>query len=221
MAEITAIKARAGKVEVCIDDRFSFRVSAEVASRLGLTVGQCLSADEVQELLVVEATERCLAVALRLLSYRPRSRAELKQRLLARGFPGASVDRVLALLEKKGLIDDEAFARYWIDNRAHFKPRSTRLMSLELKCKGVSEEIVDKTTKVLDDEMLAYQAGLKKARALAGLSEGEFYQRLYGYLRRRGFTDGVIRSVLRPLWEMCSGTDNQAVNFVEPKRGAP
>ncbi len=221
MGEITALKARGGRVEVCIDGVLSFNVSIEVASRLEITVGRCLSADEIQELLAVEAVERCLAAALRLLKYRPRSRIELKRRLLGRGFPEASVDRALALLEERGFIDDVAFARYWIDNRARFKPMGVRLMSLELKRKGVSDGVVQEATRSLDDEALAYQAGLKKARALARFPEEEFCRRLYGFLRRRGFTDGVIRSVLRRLWEVCSAANDEIAMFAEPSAGEP
>ncbi len=215
MAEITALKNRGGKVEVCIDGKLSFSMSAELASRLSLRVGQFLSTDEIQEVLEAESIERCLAVALRLLSYRPRSRAELKWRLLGRGFPDASVDRVLTLLEQERFIDDIAFAYYWIDNRAQFKPRSAKLIGLELRRKGISPEVVSEAIQSLDDEILAYQAGLRKARALARLPQEEFYQRLYSYLRRRGFADGVIRSVVRRLWEACNPNSGQTM-FVEP-----
>lgn len=221
MGEITALKAKGGKVKVCIDGVLAFNVSTEVASRLNITVGRFLSADEIQELLAVEAVERCLAAALRLLQYRPRSRIELKRRLLGRGFPESSVDRALALLEEKGFIDDVVFARYWIDNRARFKPMGVRLISLELKRKGVSDGVVQEATQSLDDEALAYQAGLKKARALARLPEEEFRQRLYGFLCRRGFTDGVIRSVLRRLREVCSAANDEIAMFTEPSAGEP
>ncbi len=211
MAKVTALKRRGGKVEVCLDGELSFKVSAEVAGRLNLSAGQVLSADEVEELLETEAVERCLAVAFRLLSYRPRSRAELRQRLLRRGFSEIVVYKVLALLKEKGLVDDVAFARYWADNRARFKPRSARLISLELKRKGISSEVVSEAIQSLDDEVLAYEAGSKKARALARLPEEEFYQRLYNYLCRRGFGDGVIRSVLGRLREIYGAAGDERV----------
>ncbi len=213
MAEVTTLKSRGGKVEVCIDNTLSFSVSVEVASRLNLSMGRSLTDDELQELLEVEAVERCLTAAFRLLSYRPRSRAELRQRLLGRGFSEIVVDRVLALLGQRGLVDDVAFAHYWADNRARFKPRSARLIGLELRRKGVGPEVVGEVIQSLDEEVLAYEAGLKKVRALARLSEEEFCQRLYDHLHRRGFADEVIRPVLERLRDRYAADERAAADF--------
>lgn len=152
-----------------------------------------------------DMTERCLEAALRLLGYRPRSRAELKQRLLRRGFPDISIDKVIVALEQKGLVDDVAFARYWTENRLQFRPKSARLINLELKRKGVTPEIASEVTEGLDEETLAYRAGLQRARVFANMTEKEFHNRLYRYLQRRGFGHMVIEPVLRRLWDELRG----------------
>ncbi len=150
-------------------------------------------------------TGRCFEAALRLLGYRPRSRAELKQRLSRRGFPDILIDKVIMVLEQKGLVDDAAFARYWTENRLQFRPKSARLINLELRRKGVTPEIAGGVTEGLDEESLAHRAGLQKARVFANLTEEEFRNRLYRYLQRRGFAHEVIEPVLKRLWDDVGG----------------
>jgi regulatory protein len=114
---------------------------------------------------------------------------------------------VLKALEERGLIDDRAFAQYWKDNRVRFKPKSARLIRLELKQVGISPELAGAVTELLDEESLAYDAAVRKARVLRSCSEEEFSKRLYNHLQRRGFADAVIRSVLRRLAEVHNAND--------------
>ncbi|HIE16607.1 MAG TPA: regulatory protein RecX [Dehalococcoidia bacterium] len=203
MGKITSLKTsgRKNRVNVFIDGTFSFTVDGELAARAGLRVGRELSASEVEELRQADLFQGCFRAALHYLGYRPRSEAEVKQRLHRRGFAADVVDSVIAELKKRNLIDDMAFAQYWRDNRLSFKPRSQRLIKLELWQKGVSAETSAQIVEGLDDETIAYEAGRRKARAMVGLDYDEFRHRLFGYLQRRGFGYEVVSSVVSRLWE--------------------
>ncbi len=202
MGRITALRMGGGKkrVNVFIEGSFSFGIDGEVAGRAGLQVGQHLSADQIEELTQTSLFQKCLDAALRYLSYRPRSDAEVRQRLRRHGFADDVVSRTITELEQRKLIDDVAFAQFWTDNRLSFSPRSRRLIKLELRQKGVAHETADEVTGHLDDEVSAYEAALKKARVLAALDYGEFRRRLSAYLRRRGFSYEVASTVVARLW---------------------
>jgi len=203
MGRITALRLGVGgkkRVNVFIDGSFSFAIDGEVAGRAGLQVGQHLSADQIEELTQTSLFQKCLDAALCYLSYRPRSDAEVRQRLRRHGFADDVVSRTITELEQRKLIDDVAFAHFWMDNRLSFSPRSRRLIKLELRQKGVAYQTADEVTGDLDDEASAYEAALKKARVLAALDYGEFRRRLSGYLRRRGFSYEVVSTVVARLW---------------------
>jgi len=202
VGKITSLrtKGRRNRVNVFIDGTFSFTINGELAARAGLQVGKDLSASEVEELRQTDLFEDCLRAALHYLSYRPRSEAEVRQRLHRRGFAADVVDSVIAELKKRNLIDDVAFAQYWRDNRLLFKPRSQRLIKLELWQKGVSAETAAQIVEGLSDETIAYEAGRRKTRAMAGLDYDEFRHRLFRYLQRRGFSYEVASSVVSRLW---------------------
>ena len=145
--------------------------------------------------------QNCLEAALRYFNYRPRSEAEIRKRLKYRGFDNALVNEVISHLKAQKLIDDDAFAQFWKDNRQFFRPRSQRLIRLELKEKGIASEIIDRVTQDIDDEANAYTVGRKSARLLVTSDYKDFCQRLTSYLRRRGFGYEVINHTIMRLWQ--------------------
>jgi len=203
MKRITAIRAGRGRgkrVNVFLDGKFAFSLEAEVAVPEGLKVGQELSDSQIEELAKSDNYRRCLNAAAHYLSYRPRSESELRGRLYQRGFGEDSVEAVIAKLKKQGLVDDIAFAQFWKDSRETFSPRSRWLTKLELRRKGVAEEIMDKVVDTVDDNDSAYRAALSKARSLSLSDYQDFRRRLGSYLRRRGFRYEVINHTVGLMW---------------------
>ncbi len=145
--------------------------------------------------------ERCFKAATNYLVYRPRSEPELRDRLRRRGFSPESIDAVMVKLKKLKWVDDTAFAEFWKDNRESFSPRSKALTRLELKQKGIAEDIIDQTVATIDDEDSAYRAATSKARSLARSDYESFRRRLGGYLQRRGFNYGVIERTIKRVWQ--------------------
>ncbi len=210
MGKITALRfgrGRRKRVNVSLDGRFAFSLEAEVAIKEGLQVGQELSASQIEALARSDYYHRCLNAAAHYLSYRPRSEFELSERLHQRGFDGDSVEAVLAKLKEQGLVDDMAFAQFWKDNRESFSPRSQWLTKLELRRKGVANNIIDQIADTINDEDSAYRAALSKARSLPLSDYQSFRRRLGDYLKRRGFGYGVINHTIERLWpELESGS---------------
>jgi regulatory protein len=181
---------------------------ADSAREGKLEVGQELSDSQLKALITSDRYRRCLDAATRLLSYRPRSEAELRQRL-SRTYDSDCLEKVLETLKDKGLVDDEAFARFWKDNRESFSPRSRYLTVLELRRKGVDGETISKVVSEIDDGEAAYQAALRWLRKLAKPAAGDDHRRLGEYLRRRGFSYEVIRNTIEKISEE-SGEDTRS-----------
>lgn len=204
MKKITTLRAGKGRekrINVYLDGRFSFSLGVETALKENLRVGEELSDDQVAGLLAAEGFRRCREAALLYLSYRPRSESEVKVRLRRRGFDVEHVEAVIARLKEQGLVDDEAFARFWTDNRESFNPRSRRLTRWELRGKGVDGEVIDRVVDDLDDAESAYRSALSKARQWPRSDHDLFRRRLGEYLRRRGFGYEVIKSTVARLWQ--------------------
>ena len=203
---ITAIERqpRRRRANLHLDGRLALTLSPQVLAEAGLHIGDPLTPIELERLRASEARHGALATALRLLSYRPRSETELRQRLARSGTPTPLVDETIARLRELGLADDEAFARSWVESRQRSSPRSRRLIALELTGKGVSRQITRQSLAALDDiaeSDAAYRAAARRAAALATLPHADFRRRLGNFLLRRGFDYETVRATAARLWE--------------------
>ena len=150
--------------------------------------------------------------ALRLLTIRPRTVAEMRERLGPR-FEIPVVEQTLAQLQLEGLLNDTEFARQWRNSRERRKPRSRGRIAQELRSKGVSEVIVSDALDGYDSSNAAYRAAAKYAARQLGNGRATFDRRVGAFLERRGFEHAIIRRVLRQLREELevseAGDENQ------------
>jgi regulatory protein len=83
-----------------------------------------------------------LDAAARFLEARPRSTAEVRRRLGEAGYQADLVEGAIARMVTLGYLDDEAFARAWIESRDRARPRGARALRAELRRKGVADDVV-------------------------------------------------------------------------------
>ncbi len=192
--KITALefqKKNPDRVNVFLDGKFAFGLPAIIAARL--KPGQLLADAEVQALQAEGSIETAYDRTLNYLSYRPRSRAEVVRYLEKRDLPEGQIETVVERLERAGLLDDEAFARYWVENRERHRPKGLRALRYELREKGIGNEIMDRVLVSVDVSDSAYRSAARKARQLAHLDEQSFTRKIVEYLARRGFDYEVAR----------------------------
>ena len=204
MRKITALRIGKGwekRVNIFLDGKFAFSLEAEVVAKEGLRLDQVLSTDQVEALTGSDHLRPCLNVAVHYLSYQPRSESELRQKLCQRGFNSNAQETVITKLKEQGLVDDMAFAQFWKDNRESFSPRSRWLTRLELRRKGITDDIIEQVVEAIDNDDSAYRAALSKAGRLSRSDYQSFRRRLGEYLRRRGFSYEVINHTTERLWQ--------------------
>jgi regulatory protein len=216
---ITAIKAgqnpRIQRSNIYLNGRFAFSLDNEVIFREKLQVGQSLSAPQLEKLNGSDERLRCLNAALQFLTVRPRSRTEIVERLNKRGFGEAEIESTLLKLKDLNLLDDAAFAEYWKENRTAFRPRSQRMVGLELRRKGIESEIVKAAVSGIDETANAYQAALTRSRSLSAADYPTFRKKLGGFLQRRGFGYAVINTTLKRVWLEKNGESAAPVDLEE------
>ncbi len=148
---------------------------------------------------------RAREVCLRLLSFAPRTRAQLADALRKRGIPDDTANEVLGRLGDVGLIDDAAFARAWVESRHYSRGLAGRALSAELKQRGVAAEEI----RAAIDEQLGPDAEVSAARRLIagklaatrGLPPEQRTRRLAGLLARKGYPGGLAFRVIREALE--------------------
>lgn len=201
MRKITAIEAqkrRPNRVNIHLDGEFAFGLERITAA--WLRVGQELDEKKIEQLQAEDTRERALQQALLFLSYRARSESEIRKNLQKHEIPETVIEETLERLRRDGLANDDQFARAWVENRSAFRPRSRRLMALELRQKGLDNEAAKSALEGVDDEALAYEAAQKRATRFKGLEWSEFRTKLSGFLARRGFSYSVIAPAVTRIW---------------------
>ena len=139
-------------------------------------------------------------ICLRLLTARPRTRAELRQALLRKGIEEDVADQVLGRLDKVGLVDDAAFAELWVRSRHTHQGLGRRALATELRRKGVADDIAAEAVATVDadaEEDRARQLVRKRLRSLGGADEASRVRKLVGMLARRGYSEGLAFRVVR------------------------
>lgn len=198
ITDMTVQRHNQERVNVYLDGAYAFSLALTTA--VSLKIGQLLSAEEIATLQAQDLFARAKQQAVRLLSYRPRSVAEVTRHLRSKQYDENLIEEVVAHLQTVGLLDDEAFSRYWREQRETFKPRSSLAIRQELQQKGVDREIIESVLTDMDEMTAARQAAMKQAKRWAGLPEVEFRARLGRFLQRRGFDYETIREVTAEMW---------------------
>jgi regulatory protein len=210
MGKITALEPQvkhANRFNLYIDDEFALGVSALLAAKL--RVGQTLSTDDLAKIEREETFETARDKALRFLEPRPRSATEVKQHLAKKKIAAEVIDQVVARLTDAGLIDDAAFAKYWVENREQFKPRAARALRFELKRKGLGNADIAEAVGEIDESESAYRAAQARAPRWSGLERREFLDKLTAFLVRRGFGYAVAKDAAKRAWDELHATDSE------------
>jgi regulatory protein len=213
MATITGLqphRRRPDDWHIALDGDYAFTLDGATLVAEGLSVGMELSEEDITRLRAAAAERRIYDAALTFLTARPRSRAEVRRRLLRprpnRPSPASEVvDRVLERLERMGLLDDREFSDFWVEQRERFSPRAASAVRFELRQRGVAREITAEAVDAEQDEERALAAGRQRLRSLGGLDYETFRERLGPFLLRRGFSYAIARQATKALWEESHG----------------
>jgi regulatory protein len=204
---ITAIEPQAHDSErynLYVDGHFLLGVNASIVLQMGLEVEQELLPEQVEQLRSSEMEQQAVDRALNYLSFRPRSREEVRRYLRRKETPPDIIEVALARLDRLDFVNDRTFASFWIETREQFNPRGARALKNELRMKGVEREVVEELVNDEQDEELALRAGRKKALSLMHIPDidyNTFRNRLGSFLQRRGFGYEVTKRTVRSLWQ--------------------
>jgi regulatory protein len=153
----------------------------------------------------VEDPAVVLEAAVRFLEARSRSIAEVRRRLTGAGYRSELVEGAVERLVDLGMLDDEAFARAWVESRDRARPRGERALRDELRIKGIDRAVVDAILEergttddvaTIPDRVAAERLIEKHVRSLERIADPrKRRERAYALLARNGFDPEICREV--------------------------
>lgn len=209
--KITALKIQVrdkNRVNVSVDGKYRFSLDLSQVAELGIRTGNEYTEAELADLENESQFGKLYMRALEYALMRPHSQYELSQYLyrktrdtrtktgsIRKGVSKALTERVYNRIIEKGYVSDQAFARYWVENRQLRKGISKRKLQAELASKGVDRSIVESLLSESErtDEDELQKIIEKKA------SRYDDEQKLIAYLARQGFGYDDIKEAIEKL----------------------
>jgi len=206
--EITRIetqKRNKKRRSIFLDGEFAFGLDEELVYRYDLREGSTIDMSTLGRILEAEEFKNAKDRALRLLGYRARSEKELRDKLIQSGYDEDTIQRVIDEMKCLKFVNDDEFAAMFIRDRLRMRPCGSHLLKHELKQKGVSDEIIEKSLKEAYSEKsqieLALELANKKKKSYRNIDTHKERKRIADFLSRRGFDWEIITHVMER-WQM-------------------
>jgi regulatory protein len=203
------------RYNIYLDGQFGFGADEDLVVERRLVVGKELTQDDLDKILFEAEVGKLMERMYGLFNVRMRSEKEVRDYLRNLSFKrkvkgGEELSEIVtgSLVEKlkqKGLVNDEVFAKSWMEARRSSKKKGVNAIKAELFQKGISRDIVEDVLEESGDGetevYLAQQALEKKIRVWKNLPEIEFKRKALEFLVRRGFGYEVAKEVVRKIIE--------------------
>lgn len=137
--------------------------------------------------------------AIKYIMYRLRTSKEIYDKLLELGFSTEIINRVIADLEQLEYINDEEYAKKFIESNKKSKKISKSMIKLKLKNKGIDGEIIEKyLEKLAVSDFDAIEKVLIKKKFSDDLPFEE-KNRILAYCVRKGFSLDEVLKVIKEI----------------------
>lgn len=200
MPTISAIKPQKNKkrVNIYLDGKFAFGLDLETLVKLGLKVEQELTKEDVEKIVKEAEFQKVYDKILKFGSLRPRSEKEYKDWLRKHKVHPSLRNEIFNRLKRLDFLNDRRFAVWWVEQRTTFRPKSARILRLELINKGISKELIEDVLAEanIDEVAIAKRLIRRKAKLWEKLDSYETRKKKAEFLSRNGFDWEVIRKIL-------------------------
>lgn len=197
ITKIETQKNNSKRVSIFIDNKFAFGIYKKTLYKFDLTKGDKIDESLRREIILEDEYSDCINKSYSLLSYKDRTTDELKDKLLKKEFNINTINKVLNKLKDLGYLDDYEYAKRYIDFKIE-KMGSYKIKNKLLK-KGVNERIINEILNKYSQEYefeKALKLAKKRNEKYEDISYKKRYQRVSGYLKRKGYSYDIINNVL-------------------------
>lgn len=205
ITKIEAQKNKKERVNVYINDEYSFSCSMELVYRYNLEKGANIDLDYIKEVVNEDNYIYCKESALRTIEKTLKTEKEVINKLERKGFEKSAIDKTMIFLRKYNFVDDNKYAKCYIKEK--LKVDGKKKIKFNLLKKGINESIIDETFNIYDiggDEYIDSLRNIagKKYNILkkANLEEAKMKKKLYDYLLRKGYLWSEVKLVLNELF---------------------
>lgn len=193
---------KAERYNIYIDDIYAFAVDADTLIKYQLLKEREIFPTELEQIIRSDGINKLYNQALRYISYKNRTVQEVTKYLEDKEYEPENIQQVITMLKESKYLNDKLYAENFIRDRNALNPKGKKLLEFELKQKGIALSIIDEKLSQIDSDTevdLAYKLITKRRRSIRSDDWNILYNRLAGYLQRRGFSYSTINEALNLL----------------------
>jgi regulatory protein len=188
------------RYNIFLDGEFAFGLYEDSLVKYGLRSGDVLSEDKIKEMKEYDEFGFGKKVAYSYLAYRQRSKRELAGKLKQKKISADIIEKIIALLEEQKYLNDNTFAKNYLDDKLNSKPIGKRLAILKLSEKGIDKEIIEGAVNesYADDKEaeLAEKALKKYERIVKYKDAADKKNKCFRHLISKGFDFDTVKKVM-------------------------
>lgn len=202
MSTITKIEKqkKEGRYNIFLDDVFAFGAYRETVFNFGLRVNDKLDEKKIKEIKSYDEINFGKKVAYRFLNYKPRSEKEVITKLKEKKVSQKSINEIIKSLKSLNYLNDEQYAKMYIEEKLQHKPEGRRLLAIKLSGKGIDKD----TVQSIIEEKYSEDIEINKIKDLLEKyikrvkykSPFEKKQKCYRFLLSKGFDYDIINEVI-------------------------
>ncbi|MDQ2086780.1 regulatory protein RecX [Herbivorax sp. ANBcel31] len=182
---------------VFIDNSYAFSISEEDYFRLNLYEKSSISEEEIDDIKKYIALKSVKSSAIKCISFKMLSEKELFHKLALKGYDEDVINIAIDELKSMGYLNDMMYAQKFVYDRMKLKPKSKKVLSMELKNRGISRDIIENVLDNLDyDEDVVIERLLRKKFGKYDLTDSKILKKAYSFLLHRGFNFENIKYVI-------------------------
>lgn len=202
ITEISVQKKNKNRCNIYIDNVFAFGVSNELIYKENLKIGMIIDEEKLKKIAYEENLINCKETALKIIERSYKTKKEMIKRLLEKGYALEEINETLKFLEEYNFINDESYAKAFINDRT--KTQGKQKIKYALKNKGVSDEIIEEELSKLDMEKEKENANilaLKKYNILIKRESDKYKlkEKIIRFLISRGYDYEVAKDAVNEM----------------------
>jgi Uncharacterized protein conserved in bacteria len=199
ITKIELQKRNKDRVNVYINEEFSFACSAELIYTYNLSKDKEIDMDFLKEIIDKDNCIKCKSYALRIIERTHKTEKQIFDKLVQKEYDEKAINKTIDFLKEYKFIDDEKYAETYIKDK--LKSQGKNKIKYALINKGISETLIKKNLSCLDkdiEESTALKLAEKKYKLLIKNESDvrKIYKKLGDYLVRNGYNLDIVQSTL-------------------------
>ena len=195
VTKIEVQKRNKERVNIYIDNEYSFSLSTELVYKEGLKTNENIDLEKIKSIAKEDDYIKCKNAALKIVEKSYKSEKELKDKLLLKGYDNLTIDKTLNFLKEYNFLSDTNYVKMYVKDKSRLQGK--KKIKYDLIKKGINDNLIEEEISNIDEDEereVAYNMALKKYNVLSKRESDKYKlsQKIYRFLLSKGYDYDIV-----------------------------